>query len=45
MRDFRQIPETGNQLIDKLNNLVVNGDGVSDEIRDRAIAIIAKHQA
>ena len=45
MRDFRQIPETGNQLIDKLNNLVVNGDGVSDEIRDRAIAIIARHQA
>lgn len=44
MRDFRQIPETQNQLIEKLQSVVDSQADVSDNIRNQARAIIEKHQ-
>ena len=44
MRDFRQIPETQNQLIEKLQSVVDSQPDVSDNIRNQARAIIEKYQ-
>jgi len=44
MRDFRQIPETQNLLIEKLQSVVDSQADVSDDIRNQARAIIEKHQ-
>lgn len=44
MRNFRQIPETQNQLIEKLQCVVDSQADVSDEIRNQAKAIIGKYQ-
>jgi predicted NACHT family NTPase len=44
MRNFRQIPETQNQLIEKLQCVVDSQADVSDEIRNQARAIIGKYQ-
>ena len=43
MRDFRQIPETQNRLVEKLQSVVDIQAGVSDEIRNLAIKIIDKY--
>jgi predicted NACHT family NTPase len=43
MRDFRQIPETQNRLIEKLQSVVDSQADVSDEIRNQARAIIGKY--
>jgi len=44
MRDFRQIPETQNLLIEKLQSVVDSQPDVSDNIRNQARAIIEKYQ-
>jgi predicted NACHT family NTPase len=44
MRNFRQIPETQNQLIEKLQSVVDSQADVSDDIRNQARAIIGKYQ-
>jgi predicted NACHT family NTPase len=44
MRDFRQIPETQNQLIEKLQSVVDSQADVSDDIRNQARTIIEKYQ-
>jgi predicted NACHT family NTPase len=44
MRDFSQIPETQNQLIEKLQSVVDSQADVSDDIRNQARTIIAKYQ-
>ena len=43
MRDFRQIPETQNRLVEKLQSVVDSEGGVSDEIRNSARKIIEKY--
>ena len=43
MRDFRQIPETQNRLVEKLQSVVDSEGGVSDEIRNSAREIIDKY--
>ena len=43
MRDFRQIPETQNRLVEKLQSVVDIEAGVSDEIRNLASKIIDKY--
>ena len=43
MRDFRQIPETQNRLVEKLQSVVDSEGGVSDEIRNSAREIIEKY--
>jgi len=44
MRDFRQIPETQNQLIEKLQSVVDSQADVSDDIRTQAREILEKYQ-
>ena len=44
MRDFHQIPETQNQLIEKLQSVVDSQADVSDDIRNQARTIIGKYQ-
>jgi len=44
MRDFRQIPETQNLLIEKLQSVVDSQADVSDDIRNQARTIIEKYQ-
>ncbi|WP_293338236.1 NACHT domain-containing NTPase [Microcoleus sp. CAWBG58] len=43
MRDFRQIPETQNRLVEKLQSVVDSQAGVSDETRNDARKIIEKY--
>jgi predicted NACHT family NTPase len=43
MREFRQIPETQNRLIEKLQSVVDSQADVSDDIRNQARTIIRKY--